>query len=190
MGIRNRMTRESLDRLPDEEFAAFLDDVSSEGLRRACEDRAWTMSATLNWIAENEARQSRYDFALKVKAELIAHECLDIVDEDTDKDAVPGAKLRADTRLKLASKWNRDRYGEAVKVQHAGAVRLDAGLVVAMGELLERASTGRLVEHEVPVLTHSPQRPEAADLRSQEAAVVELPLPGAAGFAVGEVGPI
>lgn len=188
MGMRNRLTRDSLEKLSDDEFDAFLDDVAENGLKEACAARIWTLGATLNWIAENDGRRERYDFALKVKAEVIAHECLGIVD-GADKEDVPGAKLRADTRLKLASKWNRDRYGEAVKVQHAGTVKVDAGLVVSMGELLERAATGRLIEAELPVLTHAPRRPEAADLRSREAAVAELPLPGVAGGGMG-YGPI
>lgn len=61
-----------------------------------------------------------YDAALKVRADEIAHEALAISDEQAlaiskqgtpyDPD-VPRDKLRVDTRLKLASQWDRARYG-------------------------------------------------------------------------------
>jgi hypothetical protein len=62
-----------------------------------------------------------YDAALKVRADELAHEALAISDEQcevtteagkTYDPEVPRDKLRIDTRLKLASKWDRRRYGE------------------------------------------------------------------------------
>lgn len=61
-----------------------------------------------------------YDAALKARADDLAHEALAIADEQSevvkengqtyDPD-VPRDKLRVDTRLKLASQWDRARYG-------------------------------------------------------------------------------
>lgn len=96
-----------------------------------------------------------YDAALKVRTEELANEALSIADEQAaveKKDGseydpdVPRDKLRVDTRLKLAEKWDRARYGAQVKVEHAGAVAVDAGLLGAMGEVLRLATEGRKVE--------------------------------------------
>ena len=142
MGLRNRQTREALAKLDEEEFAAFLDDVSDMGLTKACEARVWTVGATLNWIRDDEGRLAWYEGALRTKSEALAHETLEIADASDEP------KLRIDTRFKIAGKWDRARYGETVKVEHAGTVKVDAGLVMAMGELLERAVNGRVIEHE------------------------------------------
>lgn len=51
-----------------------------------------------------------YDRALKVRADEIAHEALAISDERNED--VGRDKLRVETRLKMAAKWDRDRYGD------------------------------------------------------------------------------
>lgn len=90
-----------------------------------------------------------YDSALRVRADQLAHEALAISDEQhavekkdgtTYDPGVPRDKLRADTRLKLASKWDRARYGETVKIDRTLTVTADAGLIGLAGELLERFS--------------------------------------------------
>lgn len=132
-------------------------------------------------IGETEARQAEYVAALEIASDSYAHEVVGIAD-GADPDSVAVAKLQIDTRLKIAGKWHRNRYGEAVKHEVAGTLKVDAGLVVAMGDLLQRASTGRVLEHEPSTLTYQPQPSEAADLRSQEAA-----LPVAAGSGADEL---
>lgn len=143
-------------------------------------------------IGETEARQAEYVAALEIASDGYAHEVVAIADDgsnDTyvddegrrkvDTDVIARSKLRIDTRLKLAGKWFRGRYGETVKHEVAGTLKVDAGLVMAMGELLQRASTGRVIEHEpLQTLTHSPQRAEESlAVRSHEAG----PVPPAAG---------
>lgn len=139
MGARNRMTRDSLAGLTDEDFEAFLDDVAEKGLREACDARIWTQSATLNWIAASETRSDLYGRALKVRAELSIHEGREIVDGATPDD-VGVAKLRSSWRQWEASKWNRDRYGERVQVDKTVTIAADAGLIGFAGELLARLS--------------------------------------------------
>lgn len=73
----------------------------------------------VEWFATNHA--DLYESALKVWADRLAHEALEIADEQNevvkengqkfDPD-VPRDKLRIDTRLKLASKFDRARYGD------------------------------------------------------------------------------
>lgn len=149
MGIRNRMTRDALRDLGDEEFGAFLDDVADSGLRVACESRQWTQSATLNWIAGSEKRAELYGRALKVRAELAIHEGREIVDGATPEDAGV-AKLRSGWRQWEASKWNRERYGERVQVEKSVTLGVDAGLVGFAGELLAKMG-GRVIESVQPV---------------------------------------
>lgn len=182
MGIRNSATRRALAKISDEEFESFLDDVAEHGLKYACagehDCRDWTQSATVNWIRASEARSNLFGIALEVRAELAIHEGREIVDGATPE-TVSVAKLRGNWRQWEAAKWNRARYGETLKVEHAGTLKIDAGLVMTMGELLERAATGRTIEHEPPqTLTHQPQRAEESlAVRSHEA---EL-MPPAAG---------
>lgn len=115
MGIRNRQTREALKNVDEDEFTAFLDDVSDMGLTKACEARVWTVGATLNWIKDDDGRLEWYLNALKVKSEVLAHETLDIADGSREP------KLQIDTRFKVAAKWHRERYGDQVTITHAPA---------------------------------------------------------------------
>ena len=126
MGLRNRQTREALAKVDEEEFAAFLDDVSEIGLTKACEARVWTVGATLNWIRDDDGRLAWYEGALRTKSEALAHETLEIADGSGE------AKLMIDTRFKVAGKWYRERYGEKVDVQHGGVV---GGLTIVLPEL-------------------------------------------------------
>jgi hypothetical protein len=70
------------------------------------------------WFTTEHA--ALYEAALKVRADELAHEALDISDEQAEvvkKDGttfdpdVARDKLRVDTRLKLAGVWDRARYG-------------------------------------------------------------------------------
>lgn len=130
------MTREALAKVDAGEFEAFLDDVTEVGFRSACEARIWTQGAVLNWLRESADRWAAYDGALKAKSEVMAHETIDIADASED------SKLRVDTRLKVAGKWHRERYGERVQVDKAVTIGVDAGLVGFAGALLERLGRG------------------------------------------------
>jgi len=63
-------------------------------------------------------REDEYRGMMKVKADLMAHETLEIADR-ADVEDVAVAKLRIDTRFKLAKHWHKEMYGDkeaAVKV--------------------------------------------------------------------------
>lgn len=62
-----------------------------------------------------------FDAALRVRADQLANEALDKADRATPETVGP-AKLQADTRLKLASHWDRNRYGGAKDAQPSGGV--------------------------------------------------------------------
>lgn len=149
MGIRSRMTRESLQDLPADEFEAFLDDVAEKGLVPACGERLWTVGATLNWLRSSDDRQKQFEGALAARAEIRFHEGGAIVDA-ADADDVAVAKLRSAWRRDEAKVFSRERYGDRVAVDKAVAVGVDAGLIGFAGALLEKlAGGGRVVSEQV-----------------------------------------
>ncbi len=126
MGRRNSQTRKDLEKLSDDDFRDFLDDVADLGLKGACElnGRDWTQSATVNWIKANTERSRLYGIALEVRAELAIHEGREIVDGATPETAGV-AKLRGNWRQWEAAKWNRQTYGDKVDVAHTGNVTVE-----------------------------------------------------------------
>lgn len=83
--------------------------------------RAWGVPAGLfvHWYTTEHARD--YAAALEARAEELAHEAVEIADEQSEVEKPGGGtydpdvardRLRVDTRLKIAGKWNRKRYGD------------------------------------------------------------------------------
>lgn len=64
----------------------------------------------IEWFTAEHA--ALYDSALKIRADELAHEALSRADGAATPEEVPAARLQVDTRLKLAAKWDRRRYGE------------------------------------------------------------------------------
>lgn len=97
--------------------------------------KAWQVpyGKLAEWVIEDRERSERYNAALKIWADSLAQECVAIADEQAEvakRDGgtfdpdVPRDKLRIETRLKLAGKWNRERYGETTEIKHSGNVSL------------------------------------------------------------------
>jgi hypothetical protein len=95
--------------------------------------KAWELpkGQFVRWFSTEHA--DLYDAALKVRADDLAHEALSISDEqsevvkengDTFDPDVPRDKLRIDTRLKLASRWDRKRYGEENESRNVAPVTI------------------------------------------------------------------
>lgn len=89
-------------------------------------------------IGESDDRQKEYEDALKIASDGYAHEVVAIADDgsnDTyvddegrrkvDTDVIARSKLRIETRLKLAGKWHRGRYGDTVTIENVKRVVLD-----------------------------------------------------------------
>ena len=102
--------------------------------------RAWEIpyGRLAAWIAEDAERKSQYEAALAIWADSLAQEAVAIADEqaevrkengETFDPNVQRDKLRIETRLKLAARWNRERYGEKVQHQHTG---LQPSLTIVM----------------------------------------------------------
>lgn len=92
----------------------------TEGLTLREIAKSWGVprGAFTRWFMERHA--DLFDAAAKVRADELAQEALAISDEQEEvvkKDGttfdpdVPRDKLRVDTRLRLAEKWDRARYG-------------------------------------------------------------------------------
>ena len=137
MGIRSRMTRDSLTRVDEEELEAFFDDVVEEGLVGACANRIWTLGAVLNWLRASDDRWGGYQDALKARAEVRFHEGGEIVDRAGPED-VAVAKLRSAWRRDEAKVWSREQYGDRVAIEKSAAFGADAGLIGLAGALLAR----------------------------------------------------
>ena len=79
------------------------------------------------WIADDDGRRGQYEGALMLRADLEAMKAIEIADAESED--VARDKLRVDTRLKLAGKWDRKRYGER---QEDGSAQLVGALAAAI----------------------------------------------------------
>lgn len=104
-----------------------------ETLREIAKDWEIPYGRLAQWVIEDRERSEQYNVALKLWADAIAQECVAIADEQNEVEKrdgttfdpdVPRDKLRIDTRLRLAGKWDRNRYGEQTKVEHSGSLSL------------------------------------------------------------------
>ncbi len=106
----------------------------------------------IRWVRGDETRSAGYDEALRDYAHKVALECLPIADAafvDIDGEAVPTDvqrdRLRIDTRMKLAGKWDKIRYGTSVTVEQLPTAVDDGALLLGMVELLRLAGSRPLV---------------------------------------------
>lgn len=123
--------------------------------RNACFGMKLPYTVMYAYVDGQPALKARYDAFLKSKADLLAHEALEDVAEAVDKDSAAVAKVRADTKLRVAEKWDRERYGERVQIDRAPVPPGgDAALLGFASELLKlvRAKEPRVLEQEAPVV--------------------------------------
>jgi hypothetical protein len=106
----------------------------SEGEALADVCRAWGVpkGQVGKWLMEDKSRMQAYENALALWADNEAQACMAIADGASPED-VSVAKLQIDTRLKLASKWNAQRYGDNRKVEVSGNV----GLIAMLASITE-----------------------------------------------------
>ena len=79
------------------------------------------------WLTADDDRFQEYQRMLVGTADDLAHESLGISDEaDSEGANVNAKKLRVETRMKLAGKWDRHRYGESMDMKVSGSVSLIA----------------------------------------------------------------
>lgn len=101
--------------------AELLERISNgEPLTKICADEHMPAFTTVwRWEADDEEFRKLSTHALRHGTHYLAHECLEIADdEDID---VQVKKVRIDTRLRLIGKWNAKAYGDATMIKHADA---------------------------------------------------------------------
>lgn len=104
-GMAVLLARKGEDGLLDEVTDDLLEGSS---LKDVAEQRGVRVGELARFLAANEGA---YRGMLMVKADLIAHESLEIADSG-GVDDVAHRKLRIDTRLRLAKSWNKPVYGD------------------------------------------------------------------------------
>ena len=134
MGALNRATVsevEELNRGDPTWWPGVLGHIADGGsLAEITNQRAWSWGALWAWVQGDEERLAAYDGALKARAQMLAFSALDEARDAAPED-VAVRKLRVDTNLRVASKWDRARYGENAKVEHSGMVGMNLMAVLA-----------------------------------------------------------
>lgn len=90
-----------------------------------------------DWIEKDAEFHARFARAREVGQDVIAEECIAIIDEDPELVVTEGGthrdsahiawlKNRAEMRLKLLAKWNPKRYGDRQNIELSGKLSLEA----------------------------------------------------------------
>lgn len=123
----------------------------SEGstLEATCKALGFSRWTWQRWVDADPDLYTSYRAARSMGADAIADDILNIVDTvRADSVEVSKARLRAETRMRLLSKWQPDKYGDKVDVRHAGP---DGGPVqVAHANVADLARQMRAVLHGAP----------------------------------------
>jgi hypothetical protein len=110
--------------------------AEGETLRDICASMGVAYSLVARHVAGTPALNAEYEAALAIWGDALAQETLAIADgtKGTAEAAVVAvAKLRAETRMRLAGKWDRKRYGE----RDAGLVQVNVNLGDTAREIQE-----------------------------------------------------
>ena len=115
--------------------------AEGETLREICKARHWPRSIVQRWIDETPERIARYNLALKDWGDALGQEAVIIArntelgktrrilkdgsEEVTESDMLGHRKLKIETFLKLAAKYDRQRYGDSVAITGAGGGPLE-----------------------------------------------------------------
>lgn len=98
---------------PAEVFARLTDAESPATLPEIAKAKRIPRGEFVAWFTTQH--RDKYDAALRVLTDQMAFDAIKIADaiEGEDESArVAAAKLRVDTRLRTAARWDRERYGE------------------------------------------------------------------------------
>jgi hypothetical protein len=110
--------------------------AEGETLKDICTSMGVAYSLVARHVAGTPALNAEYENALAIWADALAQETLAIADGTegaTEATVVAAAKLRAETRMRLAGKWDRKRYGE----RDAGLVQVNVSLGDTAREIRE-----------------------------------------------------
>ena len=116
------------------------------------------ITALMRWIDADADRTAAYIRARASKASILADETIEIADSGVDASAPDAArdKLRIQARQWLASRWDRQQYGD----RHDGAVTINVQSL-HLDALRRRASAEAPIHIDVEVASESPLTIEA-----------------------------
>jgi len=111
--------------------------AGGEGLPKICQ--AWDVpyGKVLTWLMASADRYSVYQRALEVAAHGLVSEAVDIADS-ADPETVAQARLRVDTRFKVAKFHAKEMYGESSKETGPVTIVLGESTARAAMELVKR----------------------------------------------------
>lgn len=112
------------------------------------------------WFQEEHS--DLYDSALKSVTDEMIFAAKSLLDDATE-DSAALVKVRVDGYLKLASKWDRMRYGDTVRVERSAPPGADAELIGTMGVLLELVARGQRPMRIVGEASAAAEAPPPAD---------------------------
>ena len=139
---------------PEEVFARVAE---GETLRKIARSLGLPPAGFSRWYME--AHGDKYEKARIARAEDLVDEAVAAATADLEKDDVPAAKLKSDILLKVASKYDRARYGEALQINKTEAFVVDAGLVGLASDLIRKIGSKpglahRAIGHQTLTLKH------------------------------------
>lgn len=106
------------------------------------------------WLHEDDSRWERWQKHLKIVAHILAGESLEIVDETADNPrGVASARLRAEQRRWLASRYNRQAFGKTPETTVVG-INFADDYMTALKRVEERRKKEDAIEAEYEVLNH------------------------------------
>lgn len=117
----------------------FLLKVANDGgVYNYCKNGGLPFGQVAAYLAFNKELDSECKRLLTYVSHQLAAETIDIADESND------AKLRVSARIKLASLYNRDDYGDTVKVDHQVTHGISDALRIISERRLSEKSMGDL----------------------------------------------
>lgn len=135
--------------------------ASGVTLKTLCEHYVLDYGLLWDWVSAESVRLEQYYLAQRGVSEYYVAETVTIADEGED---VARDKLRIDTRLKVASKWNRERYGDADAQLGAGLENL-AAVLTRISERKQRAMAAPEIEDAEVIPAAIPDKPVLAPVR-------------------------
>lgn len=124
----------------EDELLQFINYRVMDGntLTKVCEELMVPYPIIWEWIGDEMSRLKAYEQALKGLSDYVVHGMIEIANDSGD------AKVRLDAAKWLASRWDRSRFGENVKVEVNHSVSL-----ISLLSSLKDLPDGTTVEGEV-----------------------------------------
>jgi len=144
----------SNENFPEEVFARVAE---GETLRKIARSLGLPPAPFSRWYMETHG--DLYEKGRIARAEDLVDAALGAATSDLGKDEVPAAKLKAEILMKVASKYDRNRYGESIQVNKNETFVVDAGLVGLASDLIRKIGSKpglarRAIGHQTLTIDH------------------------------------